>query len=775
MDQDPNKYEELTKKLDRVVHRQNELQREIALLRREIDQLHQPEEQLSPAPPPKISAKQQVPDVQTQAVPVTEAPETPPSNKWDRFRPSSRTGLDWEKFIGENLISKIGILITVIGIAFGAKYAIDHELISPLTRIVLGYLAGIALTGIAMRLKEKYEAFSAVLLSGGLAVLYIITYFAFNYYALMPQSIAFVLMALFTAFTVLAAWHYDRQIIALMGLVGAYGVPFLISEESGSATVLLGYMALINTGILVIAFKKYWKSLFSMAFWLTWLIFSWWMLFGYTRDQHFLTGFLFSTVFFLLFYGTILAYKLMQKETYRWTDILLLLSNSFIYFGFGYNMLEDHPVGADLLGVFAVANAAVHFGVGYLMHRDKLADRNLFYFIVGLVLVFLSIAVPIQLDGNWVTLLWAGEAALLFWLGRSRQIKAYEKMSLPVTILAFVSLLQDWSSSYDQAFYQDTELLLAPVFNIQFLSSLIVSGIFGLMVWMQNRKQWTSALPAGKIWHQGLRFAIPAVFLMALYFTFRVEIEYYFRIQMREALASMPESTAGSRTFTHLASIWVIYYSLVFLALLSLVNMRWIKDRILGVINLIMNAYGLFFFLAGGLFSLRLLDESYLLSDGGDVILTGGFTYLRYLGYLIVGGLLYITYRYQRMDFIPLKSSWPFDALLHLVSLFLLSNELIHLLQQAGVEDAEKLGLSIFWGIYALFLIALGIAHRKAYLRISAIVLFTITLIKLFFYDIAHLNTMSKTVVLMSLGVLLLLISFLYNKFKHLIADANEV
>lgn len=188
-----------------------------------------------------------------------------------------------------------------------------------------------------------------------------------------------------------------------------------------------------------------------------------------------------------------------------------------------------------------------------------------------------------------------------------------------------------------------------------------------------------------------------------------------------------------------------------------------------------MNAYGLLFFLAGGLFSLSFLNESYTLTSSGEVILTGGLGYLRYLGYVLVAALLYITYRYQKMEFIPLAKKWPFDALLHLVSLAILSNELIYLLQQAGIEDANKLGLSILWGVYALFLIALGIAQRKPYLRISAIVLFTITLIKLFFYDIAHLNTMSKTVVLVSLGVLLLLISFLYNKFKHLIADEAEV
>ncbi|MEP5635471.1 MAG: DUF2339 domain-containing protein, partial [Maribacter dokdonensis] len=88
-----------------------------------------------------------------------------------------------------------------------------------------------------------------------------------------------------------------------------------------------------------------------------------------------------------------------------------------------------------------------------------------------------------------------------------------------------------------------------------------------------------------------------------------------------------------------------------------------------------------------------------------------------------------------------------------------------------GSNQSYKLGLSILWGVYALLLIALGIWKKKKYLRVGAIVLFSITLIKLFFYDNSSLNTIAKTIVFVSLGVLLLIISFLYNKYKHIISD----
>jgi len=343
---------------------------------------------------------------------------------------------------------------------------------------------------------------------------------------------------------------------------------------------------------------------------------------------------------------------------------------------------------------------------------------------------------------------------------------------LPLILLAFGSLVHDWSVFYNQGFYEDPSEWVRPVWNLQLLNSLLVCAIFGFTIWVQHSDRFPSALPPKNLYRQILRFVVPGVLLLSIYYSFRMEIEYYFRMRNFELMEGVDRpDIVNTNTFIHAGSIWVIYYSMIFLGLLSWVNMRWIRDRILGIINLGLNTFGILMFLVGGLFSLGFLDDAYTITDEGELVLHTGLSYLRYVGYLLLAALLYTTYRYQREDFIPIRSRWPFDALLHLTALITLSVELVHLITQAGAPDADKLGLSIFWGVYSLFLIALGIAQRKTYLRISAIVLFAVTLFKLFFYDIAHLTTMAKTVVLLSLGVLLLLISFLYNKFKHFIAD----
>src|SRR4030095_5139762 len=196
---------------------------------------------------------------------------------------------------------------------------------------------------------------------------------------------------------------------------------------------------------------------------LTWLMYFLWYVSKYQTSEHFGLALSFLSVFFATVYVIFLAYKLIQKEKFEIDDIILLLANSFIFYGFGYAILRDHKTGQQLLGLFSICNAIVHFIVSAIIYRQKLADRNLFYLVSGLVLVFITIAIPVQLDGNWVTLLWVGEAALLFWIGRTKNAPLYEKLSYPLMILAFFSILHDWMTVYYRYYPEKPETRITPL------------------------------------------------------------------------------------------------------------------------------------------------------------------------------------------------------------------------------------------------------------------------------------------------------------------------
>ncbi|WP_083858554.1 DUF2339 domain-containing protein [Psychroflexus torquis] len=371
MTNNQDKINQLLSKLENLLKRQDDFSRDIDSLRIEITNLQSYETERNIE---KVDIKEDKPIIDSDFE-IAKAKTTLDSSSSSEqqikkelpretdtpVNKPPKIKLDLEKFIGENLINKIGIIITVIGVAIGAKYSIENDLISPLTRIILGYLAGIGLLGFGIKLKKNYENYSAVLVSGAIAIMYFITYSAYSFYDLIPQTMAFLLMVVFTVFTVVAAINYNKQVIAHIGLVGAYAVPYLLSENSGQVAILFSYMAIINVGILVISFKKYWKPLYYSSFGLTWLIFFLWYVSNYQTEAYYGLALTFLSIFFVIFYLVFLAYKLIKKEKFGIENIALLLINSFIFYGVGYAILDDHETGKQLLGIFTLCNAILHF------------------------------------------------------------------------------------------------------------------------------------------------------------------------------------------------------------------------------------------------------------------------------------------------------------------------------------------------------------------------------------------------------------------------------
>ena len=781
------KINQLLEKVETLLKKQEDFSREINILRFELNQLKNSNQDIAiekveviaetPVLDINISVKKEIAasDFKPFQQQVNQEPvlrPVPPTNK----PPKGKS--DLEKFIGENLINKIGIAITVIGVAIGAKYSIENNLISPLTRIILGYLFGLGLLGFGIKLKSMYQNYSAVLVSGAMAIMYFMTYSAYGQYHLIPQMIAFILMLIFTIFTVIAAINYNNQIIAHIGLVGAYAVPFLLSEGSGKVAVLFSYMAILNIGILAIAFKKYWKPLYYVSFGLTWLIFLSWYVLKYETNEHFRLALVFTSLFFAIFYLTFLAYKLLQKEKFVFADIILLMINSFVFYGIGYAILNSNQTGKQLLGLFTLTNAVIHFIASVIIYRQKLANKDIHYMIAGMVLIFITIAVPVQLDGNWVTLLWAGQAALLFWIGRTKNVSFYEKLSYPLMLLAFISIIQDWCYVYGSYDPENPSTRITTLFNVNFLTSILFIAAFVFINILNQKKNYPSYFETQKSISKIISFTIPAILIFTIYYAFRMEIANYWNQLYTDSVIKINSKNQEysdnywNHDLNRFKTIWIINYTLLFVSILAFVNLKKLKNKQFGLINLSLIVLTLIVFLSKSLYNLSELRENYLGQTLSQYYQRGIVNlWIRYLSFSFVALTLYSFYKYIKQDFQQRNFKMAFELLMHTTILWIASSELINWMDIYKSEQSYKLGLSILWGIYSLFLIAFGIWKKNKPMRIGAIALFGITLIKLFFYDISHINTIAKTIVFVSLGILLLVISFLYNKYKHLISD----
>ena len=685
---------------------------------------------------------------------------------------------DLEKIIGESWINKIGILIVVIGVAIGAKYSIENELISPLTRIILGYLVGIGLLGFGIKLKPKFEGYSAVLVSGAISIFYFITYFAYSFYDLIPQALAFMMMLIFTAFTVFTAIKYNRVVIAHIGLIGAYAVPFLLSSGSGRVDILFSYMLIINLGILFISIKKDWKSLHYSAFFFTWMIYGSWFAdksFDSNLQGYEALGLGFATAFFLVFYGVSLFNNIISKEKLDKANIILILLNSFIYFGFGYGIFNGHSILDSYLGLFTLFNAAIHFAVLFFIKSKKLADSTLFYSTLAMVFTFITIAIPIQLDGNWVTLMWTAQGAILFWLGKTKKISIYEKISLPILGLAFLSFLEDW-----ERYRHAVDLDIHAFWNINFLTGIFAVLGYGSAVYL-SRKYPDTEDEKFSPFNTIKSFYLPVLLVLTAYLTFRNEIGYYFDYWYESTslkgkeIGETDEFSLYDYDIEIFKNIYILAYSLVFFGGMALLNFHKFKNKVLGISAIAIGLLVLFAAQTFGVGELGELRYSYI-NGNSNKYFNVSFNYIliRYPLWSSIAFALWAIFKNAKTQLENTKFHVFLEAVIHISILNFLSNELVTWLDIAGYQDIFKLGLSILWSVYSLILVSLGIYKKKKHLRIFALVLFGITLAKLFLYDISNLSTISKTIVLIILGLLLLIISFLYNKFKDKIGDETK-
>jgi len=766
---------ELLEKANQLETIQRNLSKEIEVLREEIEQTQSriskqfkplPEK---PKPKEEIPVVNPIPEKQPVAIPTAPLAE----EKQEVIISTPKEPTRWEEFIGTNLLNKIGIAILVIGIGFGVKYAIDHALLNPLTRIILGYLAGTGLLFLALRIKKDYENFSAVLLSGGMASLYFVTYAAYDFYLLIPQLAAFVLMVLFTAFTVLAAHRYNLQVIALLGLTGAYAVPFLLSDGSGKVVILFSYIVIINSGILVLAFLKNWKATQYVAFSLTWIIFLSWYLIDYDSANHFWIASTFALVFFLIFYTVLLSNKILKKEPFALPDIIFLLINSFIHYGIGYSAISALQDGEQYLGLLTAFNGLLHFVVCILLYKRQNEVEHIFYFIAGLVLTFLSIAVPVQLEGNWVTLIWAVEAVLLFWIGRTKKVKAYEVMAYPLIVLTLFSLAEDWERYYQINLYNlENNTYFTPFLNIHFLTGIWVSLALYLIHRLSQRAAFESAFKNKDILLI-ITNGIPALMLLVVYCTFYIEIGYYWESRMAQTAITVTHETSSyeelNYSMNNFKNLWRLNFSALFGIILSLLCLRYSKVEKTVVPIFLFNYLVIAALVVTGLQDLGVLRYTYLYPRPSGYFEAGvWYLILRYVVLALTVPLLWFNYRFIQMDFVKEDYKKVERILFHIIILIILSSELIHWLDIGRIHNTDKLGLSILWGGYALFMIILGLRKDQKFIRITGIVIFGITILKLFAYDMAGMSTISKTIVMISLGALMLISSFLYNRRKKI-------
>jgi uncharacterized membrane protein len=421
-----------------------------------------------PAPPPE-------PVVQPPP-PIAPEPLPPPPPPRVSRPATSLNAFELESLIGRRGVGWVAVVLILFATAFFLKYAFDNRWIGELGRVSIGITFGTAMSLAGFRYRRRgWRIFSQILTAGGIVLLYLSTYAAFGYYHLVGQKTAFAFLAILIAEAGALALVYNAPAIAIMALIGGLLTPVLLHSDRDQYRSFFTYLVVLDAGAL--ALLKHWRGLSSIAYYGTQILFWTWYDENYHHQKRGAV-LIFQTAIFLLFLLAHLARELLRRDSATLEDALLLLANPFVFFATAYHLLN--PTHHDWMGAFAIIMALLYAGIAKILLSRGVEARREILLLIAVALTFVTIAIPIQLRSNWITIAWAVEGVAILWAGLEIQSVRLRAHAFGLFALAFFKFLfWDTPYGYRPAF--------TPIFNRYFLSSLAVVGCYLVAVYLFER------------------------------------------------------------------------------------------------------------------------------------------------------------------------------------------------------------------------------------------------------------------------------------------------
>ena len=318
-------------------------------------------------------------------------------------------------FTGGNTLVRIGVIVLFFGVAFLLRYMAEHTHVPIEVRLSGVALFSIALVVLGWRLRSTRTGYALALQGGGVGILYLIVFAALRLYSILPAAIAFPLLALIAIISAILAILQNSLSFALLAVSGGFLAPVLASTGQGSHVVLFSYYAVLNAGILGIAWFKAWRPLNIAGFLFTFAIGTAWGVLKY-RPEDFATTEPFLALFFLFYLGIAILFTLRQSVNLTgYIDGTLIFGTPIVVFSLQAAMLHDKLMS---LAYSAIAMSALYLLVAFALKRRRAESQILLVeSFIALGVAFLTLAIPLALDARWNAATWALEGAALIWVG----------------------------------------------------------------------------------------------------------------------------------------------------------------------------------------------------------------------------------------------------------------------------------------------------------------------------------------------------------------------
>ena len=666
-----------------------------------------PIQDATPPPPlPVDSVPQLEPALSVDPASATAAGPADPGVTGEARAEGDARGL--EEAIGGRLLLYVGTIVLVLGAAFFLKYAFDREWITESMRVVLGGLVGMALVVGGLRLgRAGYDAYGQVLTGGGLAVLYLAIYAAFGFYGLIGAGVAFALLTMVTAGAALLADRQDSQPMALMAIGGGFLTPFLVGGTTDSQTTLFSYVILLVLGTLYLAGRRAWPWLNVFSYALTIVTVAAWADAFYARSKYLRTE-LFLTVFCALFLLALVQARRLGTGGARLVA-LVLVSAPVLYHAVSLGILAPHGVA---FLVYLIAFTVV--AVAWAARRTAPEVRVLLWAAVTLPLLAW---IDVHQSRQWIapSLVTLGAVFALHLLAQTDRLTRTEGDLGPSDLLLMhLNGLGLFLGVY--------ELLDRQAVDWVPTIGLVLVALHAVLAWWLRPRHPHAAL-------HGLAVAFA---LLAATVGVKFDGGWLTAAWAAEGAAVMWIGLRVGRGWFRAAGA----------TLLAVAAGRWLVLSILQPVpanfRLFMNepsALGVL--LIGLCYALAWLHRAHRSPE---------HPYARTIAGLVVSASAATVILLTAQN----RAYWEIQGALN-----------------ADATFAGQLGLSLTWAAYAALLIVIGIRRGYRPIRYAAIVLFGLTVVKVFVSDLSGLEGIYRVLGLVVVGTILLLVSFLYQRRRR--------
>ena len=529
------------------------LQAQVAALTARVYQLEQALGLTPPVSPPPVPTPAQTTFAASRP-PVSPGQPNPPPTPTVAppmlSIPTSARETDLEKKIGQYWLNRIGIAAMLIGISYFLKYTFENNWIGPGGRIAIGLIAGTALILWSENFRKRgHTAFSYSLKAVGIGTLYLSLWGAFQIYHLIPPAVAFIAMILVTASTIALALSQNAELLASFAMVGGFATPVLVSTGQNHEVTLFSYVALLDLAILAMTIFKPWRRLLWGSFFGTIILYVGWYV-SYYRDEFSYNPYGSQrpmTVFFAaLFAATFAAVPLLTRyerstryEGPSVTLVLLPLLNAAVFFLQLYVMYEREPV---TLTWFALGLGAAYLGIAASFKRrfpnEDTKFLNLLH--VAIAIAFITIAIPLKLEAQWITIGWLIESAVLLWISVRTRVSFLRFLAVGALILGICRLL-----AYDH--YRTEALIL----NARFATYVVAIAVLGGIVYFGRQHASAHEKPFVQI-------AVVALNLLALIALTWEASDYFDRQLFNNYDYRLYHQVHFTRSFSY-SAIWLLY------------------------------------------------------------------------------------------------------------------------------------------------------------------------------------------------------------------------